>query len=117
MTSSTEQHCDTVKLYLSERESSLDITKLTTFFTSTGSIIDSAGVMHTGTDELTKYFLENQPPVIVIAPSITEPVQKADGSVSVTLTFLMVKTFDVTFTFEEDSNLFVNVTIKKTSWM
>ncbi len=101
--------------YLNDRETSTDIPKLISYFAENGSIVDELKITYRGTDSLTNYYTNNAPPSIT--PYRNLPVFKNDHTIVVTLTFMMVKTYDITFTFEDNSNLFKNISIVKTSWL
>lgn len=97
-----------VQKYLSLRESN-DIPELLKLFASGGMLIDTDNNSYAG-GHLKTYYEINPPPSV--KPSISEPVVDKNENITLTLTFLFIKTIQVKFEFE--NNLIKKLTLSKT---
>ena len=101
MSSKTAQ----VTAYVAERTGEADPDTLLSFFTPTGTIVTEEKKTFSGS-ELRNYFATNPPPAI--GPTVSAP-RIVGENVVITLKFLMLKSYEITFEF--DDLLFKKVTI------
>jgi len=89
--------------------------KLTSYFASTGSLIDKDGVKHVGSTAIESYFKANPGVVFASTSPVVEDSHGVHIEKFVVRYFMMNWPFSAYFTFAEDSNLFATVTISTTT--
>ena len=110
---SIESRKQVVEKYLKLRETQDDGTNIIKLFTNTGILIDIEGNNYSG-NQLNKYYQNNPPPFIL--PSVSEQMIDSNKNINITLTFAYIKSIDVKFEFEHNTNLISKLTLTKSSY-